>query len=125
MRLKQLLNTPRFHDFLVTAPTRATIFPLTFSHLRAMAGFAFHESLHHHLVTLPAKLQAPAWCHYGVEKHMKSKVDQMFGWLNMWIARAKRNGATIFTLEQLVKVAKEESTKQVSTDAHSSILVLH
>ena len=35
MRLKQLLNTPHFHGFLVTAPMRATIFPLTFSHLRA------------------------------------------------------------------------------------------
>ena len=100
--------------------------PLRAIHIVSDAGLHFrsYESLHHHLVELPRRFQVPCFCHWGIEKHMKSRCDQMFGWLNGWITRAKRNGASILSLEDLLAMAKNESAKQQTSDPNSKIVVL-
>lgn len=101
--------------------------PLRALHIVADAGphFRSYESIHHHLVGLPQKHGVACYCHWGVEKHMKSRCDQMFGWLNKWIARAKRTTTCIKTLEELVAMVQRESAKQNSSDPASKVLVVH
>lgn len=96
-------------------------------HIVADAGphFRSYESIHHHLVGLPQKHGVACYCHWGVEKHMKSRCDQMFGWLNKWIARAKRTTTCIKTLEELVAMVQRESDKQISSDPASKVVVVH
>lgn len=101
--------------------------PLRALHIVADAGphFRSYESIHHHLVGLPQKHGVACYCHWGVEKHMKSRCDRMFGWLNKWIARAKRTTTCIKTLEELVAMVQRESAKQNSSDPASKVLVVH
>lgn len=46
----------------------------------------------------------------------------MFGWLNSWLERAKRNGASIHSLAELVQLVKEESAKQRSADPTAKVV---
>lgn len=101
--------------------------PLSGIHLVADAGLHFrsYESLCHHCVTLPGTFKVPCLCHWGVEKHIKSACDRLFGWLNGWITRAKKNGSKIHKLEELVDMAKAESSKHQFADPASRIVVVH
>lgn len=94
----------------------------------ADAGLHFrsYESLYHHLVEMPNAWGIPVCCHYGVEKHMKSAADRLFGMLNGWLSKAIRNGATLVTIPDLVAMVKAEYKRDKNLRPNlKDLIVLH
>ena len=55
----------------------------------AAGHFRGFESLYNRLVLLPQKHKRTVCTHSGCEKHMKAEADELFGWMELALKRAK------------------------------------
>lgn len=80
-------------------------FPQQYREINIISDAAGHfrgfESLYHHMVHLPKQQKCIVRCHYGCEKHMKAEADELFGWMEMAVKRAKSLKCKIKTLTDL------------------------
>ena len=67
----------------------------------AAGHFRGFESLYHHLVCLPQRHKCIVRTHFGCEKHMKAEADELFGWVELALKRAKGLKCQIKTLADL------------------------
>lgn len=77
--------------------------PLTEINLESDAAGHFRgfENLYHHCVLLPKEFKCTVRTHFGCEKHMKAEADELFGWVELALKRAKSLKCTMKTLQDL------------------------
>ena len=95
-------------------------------HLVSDAGphFRAYENLWFNCVVLPQKLKAQVITHFGVEKHMKSEADRLFGMLEQYLAKARTRRIDIIEMEDLQKVVESMHAEQKARDPTTSPLVV-
>ena len=77
--------------------------PMSGLHIISDAGphFRGYENLYHNCVTLVQKYDCEVFTHWGCEKHMKGRVDRLFGWFRGWLKSWVANRKAIVEIEDM------------------------
>ena len=65
------------------------------------------ESIAHHLVTLRKLYSIPVEVHFGCEKHLKSAIDRLFGWVRAILKRSRDRRQDILSVEDMASCLKK------------------